>query len=278
MASACDFLTTTEQEFPLKSTFPRATAFILAGVLSATTGTRAFAQTVADGQWRGTGGAAVALSSGNSSNTSAAINADGYRATDSDKISLGCLYNYARSTTNGLAQTSANKASVFGQYDENLSAQWFGFGKLGLDTDKLLDLSLRTILAGGLGYKLINTADTTFNLLGGVGYSVDKYSTAETIGDTRGTSFSRASIYVGEESSHKLSSTVSFKQRLDLYPGVTGDKALLAKFNAGLNVAMSNRLGLNVSVVDSYNDKPPVGLKGNDLGIFAGISLKFGAL
>jgi putative salt-induced outer membrane protein len=258
----------------LKSTFVKAAGLALAGLIN----TGAFAQTVTDGQWRGNGGAALAVNSGNTSNTSLLLNANGYRATDSDKITLGGMYNYARSKSDGVSQTTANKMDAFAQYDYNLDPQWFGFGRLGLDTDKLQDLSLRSNLAGGLGYKLINTPETTFNLLGGVGYVRDKYSAAKTVGGTTSTSFSRASLYVGEESSHRLSSAVSFNQRLDLYPGVTGDKAVLARFVAGLNVGLSSRLNFSLNAVDSYNSKPPVGLKGNDLGIFAGVSVKIGAL
>jgi len=77
---------------------------------------------------------------------------------------------------------------------------------------------------------------------------------------------------------HRLSPTVSLKQRLDLYPGVSGDKAVLATFNAGLSVAMSTTLSLTVGLTDSYNSKPPLGTKSSDLGLFTGINVKFGAM
>jgi len=195
-----------------------------------------------------------------------------------DKLTLGGAVNYAKSKTGGVDQTTANKWAGNGQYDYNLSPQLFVFGKLGLESDKLVDLKLRTALAGGLGYKLINTEQTSFEIFGGLGYTTDKYDVSRTIAGKTDTTFSRASVYLGEASSHQLSPTVSFKQRLDLYPGVSGDKAVLAKFNAGLAVAMSSTLNLTVGLTSAYNSKPPAGTKSNDVGFFTGVNVKFGAI
>lgn len=253
--------------------FARTTSLVLIGLST----TLVLAQTKADGQWRGVGGAAMAVTSGNTTSSSLSLNADMARATTADKLSFGANANYARSKVNGLSTTSANKWAGFGQYDYNLSPQLFVFGKLGLEGDDLIQLSLRSTLATGLGYKVVDTKEMSFNVFGGAAYTTDKYDTAQTIAGKTGKSFSRASLFLGEESSHTLSASTSFKQRLELYPGVSGDKAFLAKFTAGLAVAVSSTLNLSVGVVDNYNSKPATGAKKNDLGIFTGVNVKFGA-
>jgi putative salt-induced outer membrane protein len=237
-----------------------------------------WAQVKIDGAWRGVGGAALAAASGNTTSTSLLLNTEMARATTADKVTLGGAINYARSGSGSSRTTTANKWGGFGQYDFNLAPKVYAFGKLGLEGDKLIDLSSRVALAAGVGYKLIDTKEANFEIFGGLGYTADKYSVAQLIGGKRDTSFSRASIYLGEASSHQISPTVSFKQRLELYPGVSGDKAVLAKFSAGLSVAMSSTMSLNVGLVDSYNSKPAAGSKSNDLGIFTGVNVKFGAL
>lgn len=238
----------------------------------------ALAQAKPDGQWRGNGGAALALNSGNTTSTNLQLNAAAAKATAEDKITLGSVINYAKSKVNGADVTTAEKWAATGQYDFNLSPRTYAFGKLGLEGDKLTALSLRTGVSGGLGFKVINTDATTFDLLGGVGYTTDKYSAPRTIGGKTDTRFARASLYLAETSTHKLSSTVSFTQRLDLYPGLSGDKAMAARFSAGLAVAMSSTLNLTVSLTDQYNSKPPSGVKKNDIGFFTGVNVKFGAL
>jgi putative salt-induced outer membrane protein len=238
----------------------------------------AMAQTKTDGLWRGAGGAALSASSGNTNTSTLLISAEAARATTSDKLTLGGSMNYAKSEIGGVDQTTANKWAASGQYDHNLSPRLFAFGKLGLESDKLVDLTLRTALAAGLGYKVISTEQTSFEVFGGLGYSTDKYDIARTIAGKTDTTFSRASVYLGEASSHQLSPTVSFKQRLDLYPGVSGDKAMLAKFGAGLAVAMSSTLNLTVGLTSDYNSKPPAGTKSTDVGFFTGVNVKFGAI
>jgi putative salt-induced outer membrane protein len=231
-----------------------------------------------DGLWRGVGGAAIALTSGNSDTQSMILNADMASTTAVDKITLGGGINFGKSKAGGVTTTTSNKWAAAGQYDYNLSPKMFVFGKLGLEGDKLIKLSMRTTMAGGVGYKVIESKDLNFNVFGGLGYSTDKYSVSQTVGSKVGKSFSRASLMFGEESSHNLSSTTTFKQRLEVYPGLSGDKAQILKFNAGLGVAMSSTMSLNVGLTDSYNSKPAKGTKKNDIGVFTGINIKLGAL
>ncbi len=236
------------------------------------------AQVKTDGEWRGVGGAALSMTSGNSSTTALAINADMLRATAQDKITLGASSNYGRSKSHGVTATTANKWAAYGQYDYNLSSQLYAFGKLGLEGDGLINLSLCDTLAAGLGYKVIDSKETSFNVFGGAAYSTDSYDTVQTIGSKTAKHFSRASLLLGEESSHTLSASTSFKQRLELYPGLSDDKAKIAKFSAGLAVAVSSTLNLSVALTDSFNSRPPAGIQKNDLGLFTGINVKFGAL
>lgn len=249
-----------------------ACALALAGLAGA-----AQAQMKTDGMWRGVAGAAAAFSSGNSSSSTLGLNVDMARATESDKISLGGALAYGKAKVDGVNKTTTDKWNGYGQYDWNLSRQLFLFGKLGFEGDKLAKLDLRSTVAGGVGYKLIDTKPLAFSLFGGAAYSTDKYSVAQTVGGETDTRFSRSSLLLGEESAHELSGTTTFKQRLELYPGLSGDKAVLAKFNAGLGVAMSSTMSLNVGVTDTYNSKPPAGLKKNDLGVLVGVNFKLGS-
>lgn len=237
----------------------------------------AAAQVKADGQWRGLAGAAVTANAGNSSSQAFSAQVDLVNASAADKITLGGIAQYARSKAAGTTSTTANKWAGSGQYDFNLGPRLFAFGKLGLEGDELADLDLRATLGAGLGFKLIDTKETSFSLFGGAGYTTDQYATAKLIDGRRAERFSRASLLLGEESSHALSATTSFKQRLELYPGLSGDKALLARFTAGLGVAMSSTLNLTVGLTAQHNSQPPAGMKSSDLTFFTGVSMKLGA-
>jgi putative salt-induced outer membrane protein len=230
---------------------------------------------VADGHWRGSLGAALSATSGNTSSSAVLLNGDAARLTDADKVSLGGNINYARAKIDGERTTTADKVNVFGQYDRNIDTRLFGFAKLGFDRDRVNHLSLRSALDGGLGYKLVDTPALRFTLFGGAGYASDRYDSAQTIGERTDTRFARASLFLAEESAHQLTPTVTAKQRLEWNAGVSGDNAHLLKLTAGLGVAMSSTMNLTVGLIDTYNNRPPVGQQGNDLSLFTGVNMKF---
>ena len=230
-----------------------------------------------DGLWRGFAGAALSATSGNTETSSALLNAEGARASDHDKISLGANINYARATNDaGERITTADESSAFGQYDRDIAPRWFGFGRLSYDRDALIDLSSRATLSGGVGFRVIDSPAHTFTLLGGFGHTTERYSTAQTIADETDTRFNRWSAFLAEESAHKLTETTSFKQRLESNPALDGSGAVLWKFNANLDVAINSSLSLSVGVIDTYNTEPPEGAVKNDVTFFTGINVKFG--
>ena len=231
----------------------------------------------ADGLWRGNAGASLAVTSGNTRSTAVQLKADLARLTEVDKISLGGNIHYARSEVDGTDTTAANKLGAFGQYDWNLGPRLFAFGRLALDRDEVTDLDLRSALGAGLGWKLVDTKPLRISLYGGAGYTVDRYAVAQTIGGDTGTRFERASLLLAEESVHELSSSLNFKQRLELSPGVSGDRATLLKFTADVGVAINRTMSLTVGVVNVYDSKPPAGQEKNDFSLFTGLNVRLGA-
>ena len=230
-----------------------------------------------DGLWRGIAGAALSATSGNTKTSSVLINADAVRATDQDKFALGATVNHARGTDEaGERTTTADKASAFGQYDRDFAPRWFGFGRLSFDRDALIDLSSRTTLSGGVGFRVIDDATNSFTLLGGIGHTTERYSSTQTITNETGTRFHRLSAFLAEESAHRLTESTSFKQRLESNPALDGSGAVLWKFNANLDVAINSSLSLSVGVIDTYNTEPPEGAVKNDVTLFTGINVKFG--
>ena len=230
----------------------------------------------ADGQWRGLASASLSSTSGNSSSNNLLLNIDMARKTQMDKISAAAMANYGNSKVNGVKTTTADRWGLNGQYDYNLTSQLFAFGKLGLDADKVVNLTLRRTLATGLGYKVINEPNNTFDVFAGVANTNSRYSRLQVIDNVSGSQFSTNSGLLGEESTHKLTDTVFFKQRVELYPRLSGDGGTLAKATANLGVSLNSSISLNVGLTNNYNSAPATGLKKNDTSLFTGISVKLG--
>lgn len=250
-------------------------ALLLAATLLAAP---AHAQIKTDGHWRGALGAAASITSGSNRSSSLGVTTDFSRATLLDRVSILAALNYGRSRVEGVDRTTNQKWNLNAQYDVNLSPSNFVFAKQALEGDRVAGLDLRSTTALGVGHKFVDEPNALFSLFGGVGYTADRYRQAQTIDDRTGTRFSRTSLLLGEETSHNLTPSTSLKQRLELYPGFSGDEANIVKFNAQLAVAISQTLNLTVGFNGVHNSKPPAGQQRNDTALFTGLNVKFGAL
>jgi putative salt-induced outer membrane protein len=236
-------------------------------------GTAALAQATVkdDGQWRSAIGLGASLASGNSKSSNLSLLGDAVRATKQDKTSL---YGSALRASSG-GTTSAEQLRLGGRYDYNLTPTLFGFGGLDFERNKFANLKLRSQVVGGLGYHLIKNPTTTWDLFGGVGYTTDKFSSAMFLDGATRSSYSYTSLFLAEESSHKLSDTTSFKQRLALYPNLKNSGEYRATFDAGLAVAMSKTMNLTAGLGVTHNSDPGPGRKTTDTLFTTGIAVKF---
>lgn len=232
---------------------------------------------VADGRWRGSAGAALSATSGNTRSSAVLLNADLSRLTEADKVSLGGNIQYARSEVDGRDETTANQLGAFGQYDFNLSPRLFAFGRLALDRDEVVDLDARVAVNAGLGWKLVERKDLRFSVFGGAGVTDERYGAPQTIAGATDTRFRRTTLLLAEQSEHELSSTLSFKQRLELLPGIGGDKGNRATLRADLGVALNRTMSLTVGLIGNHNSEPPAGQKSTDTSLFTGLNVKLGA-
>lgn len=205
-----------------------------------------------DGQMRAAFGLGASLSSGNSPSSNLSMNGDAVRATEQNKTSLYGNVQYARSG----GTTTGEQRRLGGRYDHNLNVQLFAFGGLDLERNKFSNLQLRSLLSGGLGYHALKTPSTTWDLFGGLGYTSDRYIDPTLIDGANRSSYSYLSLLLGEESTHKVSETTRFKQRLTLVPNLKNRGEFRANLDAGLSVAMSKAMNLNVGFALAHKPSP----------------------
>lgn len=237
----------------------------------AAAGAQAQATVKNDGQFRAALGLGASLASGNTKATNLSLTGDAVRATDQNKLSLYGNLQYARSG----GTTTADQLRLGARYDQNLSAKLFAFGGLDLERNKFANLNLRAQLSAGLGWHVIKSPTTTFDVFGGLGYVSDKYKDPMVIDGRSRDSYGYMSLLLGEESTHKLSDSTSFKQRLTLVPNLKNRGEFRANWDAGLAVAMSKTMNLNVGLGFAHNSEPGPGRKSTDSLLTTGVSVKF---
>jgi putative salt-induced outer membrane protein len=224
-----------------------------------------------DGQFRASLGIGASLTSGNTRSASFALTGDAVRATEQDKTSLYGSSLYSRSG----GVTTAEQLRLGGRYDYNLDTLWFGFGGLDFERNKLANLKLRSQLSGGVGYHLVNTPATVWDLFGGLAYSSDSFVEPALVADAVRSRYAYPSLLLGEESSHKLSDTTSARQRLVLYPNLKTSGEFRATWDAALSVAMSKAMNLTVGLGVAHNSDPGPGRKTTDMLLTSGVNVRF---
>jgi putative salt-induced outer membrane protein len=243
-----------------RSVFPAALLMTFSGTVLAQTAT------VPDGQWRGAFGAGLSAATGNTESVTYTINGDLVRQRPWDKFSGYLQAVYGRRNVDDRTERSADQQRGGILYNRDYTERRFVFGALDLERDKLINLNLRTVVATGLGYHVIKRPDLTFDISTGPAYNREHYSTETREG---------VEWLLAEESTHAFSPTVSFRQRLALYPSLKESGEYRAVFDAGLVFKVAQQWNATVTLNNRYQSNPLPGVKQNDLLFVTGIQYVF---
>ena len=218
--------------------------------------------------WAGGGSFGVALARGNSDTTNIALGFNADRKTTTDEWNIVAASLYSTSTSDNVTTTSANSLGGAIRYDHNLTKRLFAYGLFGGMYDHAQDLNARLSPNGGLGFHLIATPMTTLDLLGGIGYTYENYSTGLV------NNFINANV--GEELNHKFTSTTSLYERLYFFPYLNNAGNYRGTFDFGVASKFYRAFTWNLAFGDIYNSLPVAGKRNNDIVLTTGLGLTFG--
>jgi putative salt-induced outer membrane protein len=243
----------------------------LASLSLAAAAAPALAQTVPprDGLWRGSLGAGITNVTGNSKSFNAGLSADAVRRTEFSTMSGRFLSLYGTAEQNGTEELIVDIIRANASYDHDFSELTYGFLGYDLEKDKVAGLKWRNSPAVGAGLHLRKTDVLVFNVFGG--YSYDHESLYD------GTKRSFNELLLGEESEHKWTSGVSFKQRLAAYPNLTDTGEYRLQFDAGLLAPLFDRWNITVKYSLRYQSNPPPGAETMDTVLYTGLQYRWGA-
>ena len=217
--------------------------------------------------WKAGLNVGFALTGGNSQTENLSLAFTGARQTLTDK--LGLYANSVYATNNAPGAVPATTANTIGgglRYDHDLQPRIFGFVAADFFSDALQTLNLRSVFGGGAGFHAIKSDHTTLDLLGGVNYTHESYTTL-----TR----SLAALTIGEELMHKLNKSTVLNERLYFFPDLNSAGDYRGTFDFATVTKISKWLGWQNSFSDVYVTNPPVGEKQNDLIFTTGLNVAF---
>jgi len=231
--------------------------------------------------WNGGVNVGFALTRGNSETKNLNIAFAATRKGFHDKLSLYTNSVYA---TNDLPtaspHTTANAIGGGARYDRDFAPRMFGFVNGDFYHDSLQNLDLRSLFGGGLGLHAVKSDATTLDLLAGVNYTHESYSSFVLPPIPPGTTVpaithSLAGLTLGDDFMHKLGKSTVFTQNLYFYPDLSQTGEYRGTFNLGLITKINKWLGWQNSFGDIYVSNPPTGKKKNDLLLSTGLNFSF---
>jgi putative salt-induced outer membrane protein YdiY len=230
-------------------------------------------------QWKGAVNVGFALARGNSDTTNLSTGLTADRKTLSDEIKVYATSVYATNgaTSNGgPSGVTANAILGGARYDRNISALLFVFASGDFTHDTLQDLDIRSIYTGGLGWHAIDRPSTTLDVLGGVNYTRENYTSGSAAAITSRVTRNLPGLTAGEDFTHNFGTSVTFAEHSDFYPDLSDISQYRFALDAGLVTKIKKWLGWQTTVSDRYVTNPPIpGTKANDVILSTGFNLAF---
>ncbi|MEP6755599.1 MAG: DUF481 domain-containing protein [Chthonomonadales bacterium] len=154
-----------------------------------------------------------------------------------------------------------------GDYNFDTGEKTYGFGNFRIRKDRINAIDLRTIVGGGLGYRWIKSADTTFNTEAGLTYRREAYTTG---GNKSGISGQAGYLYT-----RRVSKTANFRHDLTYYPKLSNLNDYYAVTNLIFDQALSGSLTLSARILMDYSSTPAPGAQRSTSRYILSIGTKF---
>lgn len=153
------------------------------------------------------------------------------------------------------------------RFDRDFISRLFGFANTDFMSDGLQALNLRSVVGGGVGYRLINRDNITLKLLGGANFTRENYVEIQR---------NLAAGQVGEEFTLKLGKSTALRQNSAFFPDLTqAGGNYRTNFSLSTITKMAKWLGWQNNFSDTYVTNPPAGKKQNELVFTSGVRLAF---
>jgi len=217
--------------------------------------------------WSGYIDGGFSFSGGNADTSAIVTSMRTQRRTPRDKISIYATTLFAQNSNSGVSETTANAIRGGTRYEVNVSDRLFTFGFLDLEFDEFQNLDLRSVLGGGLGWRLQNTDRTVFNVFSGGSFN-QEFFTSETRRN--------GEILLGQELTYQLVESTALSERFSFYPNLSNTGGYRFQFDSTLTTELAKWLALHITLSDRFLSNPTPGVKKNDVLLTTGVRFSFG--
>ena len=221
-------------------------------------------------KWTGVVSAGATFVRGNTKSDTAALSAEAARRSENDRITLGAGYYSARQRDNDTRKdsTTADNWYLKGQYDYFFTKQFYGYGNMKYEKDRIANLDQRLTPGVGVGYQWIEKPDLNFDTEAGFAYVSEKYTDPD---DTREYFAGRLAYHLDKS----FNDHVKAFHNVEYIPSFERVDTFLVNADVGMRAAMTARLALEAKAQMAYNSQPSDGRDKKDLRYILGVGWTF---
>jgi putative salt-induced outer membrane protein YdiY len=221
--------------------------------------------------WTGAIIANGSLARGNTHSTDFGLSANASLRRDDeyhdDRFSLSGAYNFGKQKVAGTEVTSADNWFAQAKYDKFFTDNFYGYGVLRYDHDRLAFLNYRLAPGVGAGYQWIESADFNFSTEAGVSYVYEEYSND---GNN-----DRVALRLAYHLDKNLNASVSIFHDLEWLPAFDNPADYNLNTDAGIRAKMTDKLFSEFKVVYQRDNTPAPGALKDDVRFLLGVGYTF---
>ena len=224
--------------------------------------------------WSGSAGLGLSLNRGNTDTTNFNVSFETtYDPKTQDVFRFRGLY--LRSDTNGAL--AVDRLDLLTRYERTFTGRVYGFAQLQFLKDHFKQIDYLYAPTFGLGYKLLATPTTTFNVDGGFGFKVEQDAVPATAtAPATTTRHTDAVVNASDKFEYNLSKTSKITQGFTALWKANDFGDALYTFSAGAAAAMTAHTQLKVELLDTFQSRPSsASVKRNDVALLTALVYKF---
>ncbi len=160
------------------------------------------------------------------------------------------------------------------RYSRDIRKRWFSFVQGDFRRDRPGNLERRVSLGAGIGYRIAERRHIAWSVIGGVGYTAERFVTPLDIIDGPRGRYDRGEALLGTEAEFELTRNLTLKQRLTWFPNLSYRSAHRLAYDATARAAITSRLSMDVTVSWRQSTEPGADKRPDELLVVTALNLR----
>lgn len=212
--------------------------------------------------WEHSVSAGVTLTRGNSETALFTADFLASKKTPVNEYSFGLAGAYG----NNKSVDSVNNYKGFGQWNHLFDERLYGYLRADAVRDIIADLDYRFTIGPGVGYYFIKNSATYLAGEAGAAFQTRRLG---------GKSDNYITVRLADRFEHKFNDHARVWQSAEILPQVDKFENFTVNFEVGVETSVTKSFTLKTYLLDSYQNRPALGRKKNDIQIVAAAGYKF---